>query len=252
MNEKSRIIVALDGLSLSQAGSLLSAIEEESYQDEMANIAAFKVHNLVDRYGQAAIKELSTCSLAWPFVDYKLYDIPNTVGLRAEELFANGATIITVHASGGIEMMEAAKAAAKRRMKKDGRTRGVWAITVLTSLDEGDITRPVDKEVVRLALMAKKAGVDGIVCSAKEVGMLSKHPVLTGLDFVVPGIRLSGTSDDDQKRIGTPRQAMLDGATYLVVGRPITQPSPELGSLGAIKWINQEVTDALAKKSAAG
>ena len=244
----SRIIVALDGLNMGQDTSIMASLLNHSERDDLAEIAAYKVHDLADVEGvRKAIRDLwcYTPESAWPFVDYKLHDIPQTVGHRAKALFDAGARIITVHASGGVKMMAAAVARAKNRPNPCL----VLAVTVLTSLDENDIGRPVQPEVLRLARMAKEAGVDGLVCSPQEVGLLSRDPDLAGLKFVTPGIRPASAclAVDDQKRIGTPRQAILDGADYLVIGRPITEAADPVAM---VKAINQEVAEALAEKAA--
>ena len=152
------------------------------------------------------------------FLDVKLHDIPNTVAKAVEALRPLDATVLTVHAAGGRAMLEAAKAAAGANTK-------VVAVTVLTSLDARDLeaigvpSEPHD-QVARLAELARSAGLDGIVCSGAEVAA-AKAAWPDGY-FVVPGIRPSGGEVSDQKRVVTPRQALDDGASMLVIGRPIT------------------------------
>jgi orotidine-5'-phosphate decarboxylase len=152
------------------------------------------------------------------FLDLKLHDIPNTVAKAVEALAPLEPAILTVHAAGGREMLAAAKAAAPPSTK-------VVAVTVLTSLDERDlhdigIEAPPSDQVARLAQLARDAGVDGIVCSGSEVAR-AKAAWPNGF-FVVPGVRPAGADIADQKRVATPRQAMDDGASILVIGRPIT------------------------------
>jgi len=152
------------------------------------------------------------------FLDLKLHDIPNTVGKAVEALVPLQPAILTVHAGGGQAMLAAAKAAAPRDTK-------VVAVTVLTSLDEGDLAStgvagsPAD-QVQRLARLARESGVDGIVCSGAEVA--NARGAWPDGFFVVPGIRPAGADVADQKRVVTPRQALDDGASVLVIGRPIT------------------------------
>ncbi len=157
------------------------------------------------------------------FLDLKLHDIPNTVAGAMQALHVLEPAIVTVHASGGRAMMEDAKAAAGEHCK-------VVAVTMLTSLDERDLDRtgvagsPHD-HVMRLADLAREAGLDGIVCSGREVAAV--HGQWKDGFLVVPGLRPAGSAAGDQKRIVTPRQARDDGASVLVVGRPISRaPDP--------------------------
>jgi orotidine-5'-phosphate decarboxylase len=153
------------------------------------------------------------------FLDLKLHDIPNTVAKAMQAINALEPAIVTIHAAGGRAMMEDAKAAAGAHTK-------VVAVTVLTSLDDHDLTRvgvsdTPDLQVARLAALAQEAGLDGIVCSGHEVKAVRK----TWKDgfFVVPGLRPAGAAMGDQKRAVTPREARDDGASVLVIGRPITK-----------------------------
>ena len=157
------------------------------------------------------------------FLDLKFHDIPNTVAKAVEAIGPLEPAILTVHAAGGHEMLFAAKRAAPAATK-------VVAVTLLTSLDANDLSdlgiqrSPAD-QVAHLAWVARDSGVDGIVCSGAEVGK-AKAAWDSGF-FVVPGIRPVGTGADDQKRVVTPAQALDDGASVLVIGRPITAaPDP--------------------------
>ena len=157
------------------------------------------------------------------FLDLKLHDIPNTVGKAVEAVGPLEPAILTVHAAGGRAMMAAAKSAAPPGTK-------VVAVTVLTSLDASDLAEagvigsPAE-QVQRLAELAREAGVDGIVCSGAEVAA-ARAAWPEGF-FVVPGVRPAGAESGDQKRVVTPRQALDDGASVLVIGRPITSaPDP--------------------------
>ena len=157
------------------------------------------------------------------FLDLKLHDIPNTVEKAVRALAHLEPAILTVHASGGKAMMAAAKAAAPAETK-------VVAVTVLTSLDRDDLAsigvdRSPAAQVKRFAELAHEAGVDGIVCSGAEVAA-ARHAWPDGF-FVVPGVRPAGFAVGDQKRVVTPREAAADGASVLVIGRPITEaPNP--------------------------
>lgn len=160
------------------------------------------------------------------FLDLKLHDIPNTVagGIRAVADLAP--TYITIHSSGGRDMLKAAVDEAGNQAAKLGVPRAkLLGVTVLTSLDKSDLVATgVDAEpsdqVLRLAALAREAGLDGCICSPHEIAALRKQ---CGRDFVlmVPGIRPVGSDANDQKRAMTPREAVSLGATHLVVGRPI-------------------------------
>jgi len=152
------------------------------------------------------------------FLDLKLHDIPNTVAKAVEALAPLQPAILTVHATGGHEMLLAAKRAAPPATK-------VVAVTLLTSLDAGDLSdlgmqRSPSDQVAHLAWMVRDSGVDGIVCSGAEVKQ-ARSAWPDGF-FVVPGIRPVGADVADQKRVVTPSQALDDGASVLVIGRPIT------------------------------
>jgi len=157
------------------------------------------------------------------FLDLKLHDIPNTVEKAVRALAHLEPAILTVHAAGGKAMMAAAKAAAPPGTK-------IVAVTVLTSLDRDDlesigIDRSPAAQVKRFAELAHEAGVDGIVCSGAEVAA-ARQAWPDGF-FVVPGVRPAGFAVGDQKRVVTPREAAADGASVLVIGRPITEaPNP--------------------------
>jgi len=153
------------------------------------------------------------------FLDLKLHDIPNTVAKAVQALHPLEPAVLTVHAAGGRAMMEDAKAAAGLHTK-------VVAVTMLTSLDQRDLDETgvqgdPHAHVERLALLARDAGLDGIVCSGAEVAHVRK--IWPQGFFVVPGVRPDGSHKGDQKRAVTPRQALDAGASILVIGRPITQ-----------------------------
>lgn len=157
------------------------------------------------------------------FIDVKLHDIPNTVAGAVKSLLPLEPDFITIHTSGGAAMM---KAAAEAAATATGKRPKLLGVTVLTSLDANDMSQVgqdtnTAAQVERLALLAKDSGLDGIVCSSAEVANLRK---VLGPDMIlmVPGIRPTWAAANDQKRIMTPRDAMEAGATYLVVGRPIT------------------------------
>ncbi len=153
------------------------------------------------------------------FLDLKLHDIPNTVAKAVQALHGLEPAVLTVHAAGGRAMLEDAKAAAGTKTK-------VVAVTVLTSLDNGDlndigVNGAAEEQVTRLAKLARDAGLDGIVCSGEEVALVKK--IWPDGYFVVPGVRPAGGAMGDQKRAVTPREALDRGASMLVIGRPISQ-----------------------------
>lgn len=210
------------------------AIDTVKVEDALS--LAQKVHNHVGGLklgleffcanGHHGVQELAKLGLPI-FLDLKLHDIPNTVAKAVEALRAIEPAVLTVHAAGGRAMLEAAKAAASPKTK-------VVAVTVLTSLDKPDLAdigvagEPL-KQVERLAKLAREAGLDGIVCSGQEVGHV--HKIWPEGFFVVPGVRPADGVIGDQKRVVTPAQAKADGASILVIGRPISQAEdPDLAA----------------------
>jgi orotidine-5'-phosphate decarboxylase len=161
------------------------------------------------------------------FLDLKLHDIPNTVAGAVRSALALQPAMLTLHASGGSAMLRAA-AQAKHQA---GASTLLLAVTVLTSLDDADlcasgVTGDAGTQVERLAALAVEAGVDGLVCSPREIARLRRILPAT-VKLVVPGIRPAGSAGDDQKRVMTPNEALAAGADILVVGRPITSaPDP--------------------------
>jgi orotidine-5'-phosphate decarboxylase len=181
-------------------------------------------------HGHHGVHEIAHVGLPI-FLDLKLHDIPNTVAGAMQAIHVLEPAIVTVHASGGRAMMEDAKAAAAKNTK-------VVAVTMLTSLDERDLQRTgvsgdAHEQVMRLAELAQTAGLDGIVCSGREVGAVRKQ-WKDGF-FVVPGLRPGGKANGDQKRVVTPRQARDDGASVLVVGRPISRAEDPVAAARAIE-----------------
>jgi orotidine-5'-phosphate decarboxylase len=181
-------------------------------------------------HGHHGVHEIAKIGLPL-FLDLKLHDIPNTVAGAMQAIHVLEPAIVTVHASGGRAMMEDAKAAAGEHCK-------VVAVTLLTSLDEGDMTAtgmngaPHD-QVMRLADLAMRAGLDGIVCSGHEVA--SVHAQWKDGFLVVPGLRPAGGKLGDQKRAVTPRAARDAGASVLVVGRPIARADDPVAAARAIE-----------------
>jgi orotidine-5'-phosphate decarboxylase len=170
------------------------------------------------------------------FADLKLHDIPATVAGGIRAVLPLGVAIVNVHAAGGVAMMRAAADAAADA----GATRPkVIGVTVLTSLDDADLAATgvasrASDQVVRLARLAKASGLNGVVCSAREIEPLRRA---LGSDFmlVVPGIRPAGAAAGDQKRVMTPREALALSADILVIGRPITEAADPAHAARAIR-----------------
>jgi orotidine-5'-phosphate decarboxylase len=223
MDARDRLIVALDVESLAEAERLL---------DRLQGLATrFKIGSqLFTAAGPPAV-ELVQKRGAEVFLDLKFHDIPNTVAGAAREATRMGVLMFDVHASGGRAMMKAAaESAATTARETGGRRPIVLAVTVLTSLDRGALSRElsvaasVEGHVLHLARMAAESGLDGCVASPNEIAALRTD---RGADWVIvtPGVRPAGSDSADQSRIATPRAAVQAGARYLVVGRPITAAS---------------------------
>jgi orotidine-5'-phosphate decarboxylase len=210
---KERIIVALDTDSPESALAVVEALAGE--------VGLFKVGmELFPRGGPDLVRKVRETG-ADVFLDLKFHDIPNTVAGAVRSAAALGVKFATVHASGGREMLARAAEAAR------GTGTTVLAVTVLTSIDESDLSEigfssPPADLVVRLARMAVREGIGGIVCSAREVAAVRELAGRSAV-LVTPGVRLPEDAVGDQKRVVTPFDAMRNGADYLVVGRPITK-----------------------------
>jgi orotidine-5'-phosphate decarboxylase len=214
---KDRIIVALDTDSPQKALDTAAALSGEA--------GLFKVGmELFPRGGPKLVEKIIETG-SRVFLDLKFHDIPNTVAGAVRSAAALGVSFATVHASGGKAMLAAAAEAAA------GTGMTILAVTVLTSLDDADLSSMgfglrAGEAVVRLAQLAADAGIGGIVCSAKEVASL-REKLGSKVTLVTPGVRLPEDAVGDQKRVVTPYDAIRAGADYLVVGRPITRsPDP--------------------------
>ncbi len=201
--------------------------------------------------GPALVRRLVASGLR-VFLDLKFHDIPNTVAGATREAVKLGVAFVDVHASGGREMMRAAVDAVSEESAKRGAERPkLLAVTVLTSLDadalrETGVGSGVEAQVLRLANLAREAGMDGVVASPREIAALRKE---VGGDFLIvtPGIR-GASAADDQKRTLTAREAILAGADYLVVGRPvIAAPDPSAAFKALIADIEGATTRATAR-----
>ena len=209
----SRILVALDVPGAEDAVRLARSVAP--------HVGGFKV-GLGLLFGPGPATVAAVAEIGKPvFADAKLHDIPSQVERAARRLAALGARWVTAHAAGGVAMLEAAVAGAAAA----GTGTGILAVTVLTSLDDADVERLAPgsspgKLTSRLARSARQAGCEGVICSARELGVVTQ--VAPDLLKVTPGIRPSGQADGDQSRTMTPQEALARGADYLVIGRPIT------------------------------
>lgn len=169
------------------------------------------------------------------FLDLKLHDIPNTVHRAMKVLAGLSVDMVNVHAAGGSEMMKAALQGLEEGTKAGQARPALLAVTQLTSTSEEQmqreqlIDRSIDESVLHYALLAKKSGLDGVVCSAFEAASIEKE---AGTDFlrVTPGIRMEGSKIDDQRRIVTPADAKKMGSSLIVIGRPVTQAEDPVSS----------------------
>lgn len=236
MDPKERLIIALDVDNKERALGLVQLLAP--------HVGMFKVGmELFYACGPEIISSIRDLG-GRVFVDLKLHDIPHTVFRAARVLTRYGASIINVHAAGGAEMMKAAAAAIREEVISGNMERPlVIAVTVLTSLEQREfnnqvgIPGPISDRVVDWALLSHVSGLDGVVASAREAVAIKKA---LGDSFVIitPGIRPAGAAVGDQKRTVTPAQAINNGATYLVVGRPVTGvPDPAAAAQQIIKEI---------------
>lgn len=214
MKTESTAYLALDRMDFVNATSLAMRLHHR--------FVGMKLHDLYDREGPPIVRILKNLGVRLIWLDMKLHDTVDTVHARAKELRAHGADILSVHASGGIEMMRAAK--------ESGAT--VYAVTVPTTLSPEQCVQiygsPPKQVVPKLVGFAEKAQVDGIVCAAPEV------PLIAGWykgEIVTPGVRSAGANRNDQKRVDTPLHALQSGATKLVIGRQVTQARDPLKAL---------------------
>jgi orotidine-5'-phosphate decarboxylase len=220
MEAKDRLIVALDVDSYEQAEKLIDVLSPEA-EIFKVGIAPFT------GYGEALLRKIKDAGKK-TFLDLKFHDIPNTVRNAARIAAAAGVFMMNFHCLGGKSMLEAARKGAEEGAAGSGNELPILlGVTVLTSMNENDLQDiglkgPVEDKVLELARMAKDAGLNGVVASAREACLIKEK---IGKDFIVvtPGVRPEWAAAGDQKRILTPKQAVSGGADYIVVGRPIIQ-----------------------------
>ncbi|MDC0473023.1 orotidine-5'-phosphate decarboxylase [Pelagibacteraceae bacterium] len=216
---KNKIFIACDTADLNKARRII----KETYNSKMNIGYKFGLEFFNSKYGRSFISKINIKNDVW--LDLKLFDIPNTVGSSIISLKdLKKVSYVTVHISGGLEMLKTAKKVAKKVNKK----LKVLGVSVLTSFNDQSIkkighTKKISKIVLQQVKLAKKAGLDGVVCSGHEIKKIKNN--CKNMEIITPGIRLSGDPKQDQKRVMTPNQAFKHGATSIVIGRSITQGS---------------------------
>lgn len=234
----SRLIVALDVSTLDEMKAVVDRLGEA--------VNYYKVGmELFYAAGEEAVRYLRDNNKN-VFLDLKLHDIPNTVAHGVSSLILLGTSMMTLHGQGGKPMMEASVQMARETAEALGVERPkLLAITVLTSFDDESWSAtggslPISEQVVRLACLAKEAGMDGVVASPLEAGLIREA---CGPDFLIvtPGVRPTFAATNDQKRVATPAGALAGGSTHLVIGRPITKAdNPE----EAVRLILREMEES--------
>lgn len=227
MKPTDRIFTALDTTDADHAAALA--------RDLTGHIGGAKIgKEFFTANGPQGVRQVADVGMP-VFIDLKWHDIPNTVAGAVRASLPLKPAIVNVHAAGGAAMLRAAADAAAEA----GSERPlVLAVTVLTSLDDGDlraigVDSSVTDQVVRLARLAQDNGIDGVVCSAQEIEAL-RGACGTNFKLLVPGIRPTWAATGDQKRVMTPREAIDRGADYLVIGRPITGADDPVGAARCI------------------
>lgn len=213
------IIVAIDETNFEIASEVIESLDPKKCMVKIGSVAFNAIGHKVIRFAAEKGFEI--------FLDLKLHDIPNTVKKSIKGLSSLPIKMLTIHTSGGKDMMKAAMEAASGTQIK------VFGVTALTSLNDDDTNqifqRSTSEQVNAMLDLAEEAGIDGVVCSPHELKLVSKRNLLS----ITPGIRLQ-ESNDDQKRVMTPREATDLGADYLVIGRPITASKDIKKSLNEI------------------
>lgn len=231
------LIVALDFSNAFDAVAFATRLDPQACRVKVGK-------ELFTSAGPAVVRDLVVHGFD-VFLDLKFHDIPNTVAGACRAAAALGCWMVNVHAAGGPAMLEAARAAVGDASDRPR----LIAVTVLTSMDEAalnavGVAGDVGSQVQRLARLTRDAGLDGVVCSPLEIGLV-RDACGPGFQLVTPGVRPADSGADDQKRIATPGAAIAAGADFLVVGRPVTQaPDPR----AAVAAINAEIAAARAAR----
>jgi len=227
---KEKIIIALDVSSRREALTLVESLHSMT--------GMFKVGmQLYTAEGPSFVRDIIAAG-GKVFLDLKFHDIPNTVRKAALEAAKLGVSMMTIHASGGQAMMQAVSDELRERF---GEKRPiVVGVTVLTSMDDGalretGVSSSMDEQVLRLVKLAEDSSLDGVVCSPREIQMI-RSAVGRNFKIVTPGVRMPGQAADDQQRTATPREAISNGADYIVVGRAVTNaPHPHTALEGLLQ-----------------
>lgn len=209
------IYIALDGMSRDDA---ISLVKKLTHAQGAEMISGYKVHDLWDVYGPTIVADLKAVGAKTVWLDLKLNDTPRTVELRSLAVAKSGADMLSVHVSCGTRALKKAVTSGLK----------IVAVTVLTSFDSDEaqniFSANLEETIVNYFNLAKKAGVWGVVLSAHEINLLTAHNDMS-LKYVTPGIKERKESDDNQKRVSTPREAVEQGSNYLVIGNEITTSS---------------------------
>ena len=228
---KDKIIFALDVEHFSEAQQWVKLLKNQ--------VGVFKVGKQLFTHAGPKVIDMILAKEQKVFLDLKFHDIPNTVAKAGEEATKHNVTLFNLHALGGFEMMKKTVEASRAVAKTLGVPRPlILAVTILTSMDEGAIKEvgiqgPILEQVGRLASLALKAGMDGVVASPQEISIIRER---CGDKFLIvtPGIRMPSAKSDDQKRTLSPREAIAAGADYLVIGRPIKEAKDPLEAVRKI------------------
>ena len=237
-NVNSPVLVALDFATADAALAFASRLDPSQCRLKVGK-------ELFTAAGPQLLEQLAARGFQ-VFLDLKFHDIPNTVAHACKMAAEAGVWMVNVHASGGRRMMEASADALAQYSQRPL----LIAVTVLTSMDAADlleigITVPPQEHVLRPARLTRDSGLDGVVCSAQEAGVL-KAELGQGFKLVTPGIRLADSAADDQRRVMTPVAALQAGSDYLVIGRPITRADDPLMVLNKINADIQAYQASLA------
>jgi orotidine-5'-phosphate decarboxylase len=244
---KERIIVALDVDTQNEAIELASKLRD--------HVGLFKIGlELLNSIGIGIVQKIVDLG-GQVFLDEKFHDIPNTVAGASKAVTRLGIKMFNIHTMGGIEMMKLAGQATKEEADKLNMERPlILGVTILTSIDqrmmdqELRISGDIVTQVVHLANLAERAGLDGVIASPHEIEAIHKS-ISEKMLIVTPGVRPSWAALQDQKRVMTPTEAILKGASYLVIGRPIIKPPAKIGTpVEAAKLIEEEIASALKEK----
>jgi orotidine-5'-phosphate decarboxylase len=226
VSPRDRLIVALDVSSAAEAQKLVSSIGNTA--------SIYKIGKQLFTFeGPSLVRDLVSSGRK-VFLDLKYHDIPNTVASAVRAAADLNVHMLTVHASGGSKMLRAAAESAAQSAAKPL----VLAVTVLTSMADGDLAEigiggSAQNQVLRLAKLAQKAGIGGLVASPSELKAL-RQAVGQDMKIVTPGVRPAGSDKGDQARVATPAEAIANGADYIVVGRPITRAADPAAAAKAI------------------